>query len=289
MTRIQRTPQGMLAAALIVTATPLHAQQADTVPASQAEQPAADRPLVPLRDFGNLGLAFLSDTWAITTAPTRWQQDDWLTFAGIAGAGAAMYAWDEPILDAIVDTRELSGWHAVEEVGEFLDPIALMGNTNKYYAAGLLAAYVTRQVRIGNIFRELLFSHWIAGMTRKAVGKPIGRMRPDEVDGAYEFRYMEGSSFPSGHASTITQVATVLAHHVDRWPASVALYGAAGTVVYQRVSSRKHWASDAWIGAMWGWAVAEAVIHRREADRLDFEPLFHVQSGVVGLRVRTPF
>ena len=98
---------------------------------------------------------------------------------------------------------------------------------------------------------------------------------------------------PSGHMATFTQVAAILSHHIDRWPATVALYGLVGAMAYERVSSEAHWASDSWIGAAWGWGVAQVVMARRE-ESAGMGPLFgsdaslgvDPQTGGIGLTLR---
>ena len=97
------------------------------------------------------------------------------------------------------------------------------------------------------------------------------------------------TSFPSGHASTAIQVAAVVAHHVNWWPADVALYGTAAAVAYQRVATEKHWASDVFLGAAWGWGVAQVVMRRRELLRSEVVPILDPATGALGLRIPVHF
>lgn len=234
-----------------------------------------------------LPVQFASDAWASVSAPFKLRGDDAWAFAGVLGTAGLMYAMDGEIQDEV--RRHRDGWLAegLVEAGELAEPVALMGNTNVFWAGGIVASALAGRDELRTIFEELLFSHWIAGGLRKAVGHNIGRRRPDVTpDDPYVFVSGEGSSFPSGHASTATQVAAVLSHHIDWWPADVLLYGMAGAVTYQRVAADKHWASDAFLGAAWGWGVARVVQRRRHADRSDFEPFFDPSSGSAGIRLR---
>ena len=233
--------------------------------------------------------ALASDGWATVKAPFELEGDDATVATLVMWTGLALFAFDEPIHDAVVDASESGLGKAIEDVGTFLDPVALMGNTNKYWLAGMLVSDLAGEEHLELIFKELLFSHWIAGAGRKLIGRSIGRRRPEAGLGAYSFKFWDGSSFPSGHASTITQVAAILSHHIDRWPATVLLYGLAGTVVWERVSSDAHWPSDAWIGAAWGWGVAQVVMRRREQSAgigpWGAVPIVDPSTGSVGFRI----
>ena len=238
----------------------------------------------------HIPLGFASDAWATTTAPLRMDADEWLAVGGALGAVAVIAVFDDDIQRWVTRHRENDVPRAIEEVGDFVEPVALMGNTNAWYAGGMLVGWVTGSDEIRHVFEELLYSHWIASLTRKGIGRSVGRLRPEESpDDAFAREYWVGTSFPSGHSSTAMQVATVLAHHVDWWPADAVLYGLAGTVVYHRVATGKHWTSDSVLGALWGYGVARIVIERREADRTDFVPFFDPGSGALGLSVSTSF
>lgn len=222
--------------------------------------------LRPLHDLVGAAEDFGLDFWAVL--PTGWDSEGAVRSAGVLAVGAALYVLDDEITGALRDGEPGALREGVLEVGETFEPFGLMGNTNIYYAAAATAGYFLRQERVQLIAKELLFSHWIAGLTRKTVGRLVGRRRPNEGADASTFDSGEGTSFPSGHTSTIFQVAHVLSHHIDRRPATAALYGIAGAVAFQRLDSEAHWASDVWIGAAWGLAVSHAVVDREEQGRL---------------------
>lgn len=285
-----------VAVALLLGPVPVRAQALDTAVVDTAAvdsvRPApVDPSPPPPSTLGaaarHVPLSFASDVWATVTSPLRMDGEEWLFVGGAVGAVALLAIYDDNIqrwVDAHGDDDVPA---TIEDVGDFLEPVSLMGNTNAYYAGGMLIGWVTGSDEIRHVFEELLYSHWIASLTRKSIGRSVGRLRPEESDDPFARQFWDGTSFPSGHSSTATQVATVLAHHIDWWPADVVLYGLAGSVVYHRVAVRKHWASDSLLGALWGYAVARIVIERREDDRTDFVPFFDPGSGAVGLRVTT--
>lgn len=249
------------------------------------------RPIRPVHDLAGAIVDFGRDGWAAVSAPARLDGGGWAR-VGIVGATAGtLFMLDDEIRGSLKG-GEPSGFHSgLRDVGDFFEPLGLMGNTNAYYAGAATLAYFARQERLQLLFKELLYAHWIAGATRQAVGRVVGRARPrNSPDDAYVFDPGSGRSFPSGHSSTIMQLAHILAHHLDRTPASVVLYGLASTVVFQRVDADEHWASDAFVGAAWGLAVAEIVIRREEDGRLmsGLEVSAHPVPGGLQVALRLP-
>ena len=229
-------------------------------------------------DLVDGGIGFGRDLWAVVSVPSRLDGKGWLALGGVVAVGGALYSADLEITQA-----------TLRQAGH--QPHDALRDTNAYWAGGILVGYVTGQEWLRAPARDLLVSHWVAGLTRNPVRDLVGRRRPSDGMGARTFVRGEGTSFPSGHSSTIMQVATILSHHIDRRWASVLLYGAAASVVFQRVDDEKHWASDAWIGAAWGWGVARTVLaDRGKGARGPPGPALVLAPGPggVGLAVRVP-
>ncbi len=233
--------------------------------------------------------AFAGDAWATMTTPFVIEDGDVARGTVILATALTLFALDGAVHERVVDASDSGVGASIEDVGEFLDPVALMGNTNRYWIAGMLVSDLVGAEYLETVFKEILFSHWIAGAGREIIGGAIGRRRPEGGLGEYSFSFRDGSSFPSGHAATITQLAAILSHHIDRWPATVLLYGLAGTVVWERVSSDSHWPSDAVLGAAWGWGVAQVVMRRREVSAgigpWGAVPTVDPATGSLGLRI----
>jgi membrane-associated phospholipid phosphatase len=113
----------------------------------------------------------------------------------------------------------------------------------------------------------------------------VGRSRPADGLGARHFEFNEGVSFPSGHTSVVFELATILSHHVDHPAFTVVAYGLATTVALQRIDSGSHWASDVFVAAAYGTAVARTVVRRHEERKLQLAPAVLPGSGTVGLKV----
>lgn len=240
-------------------------------------------------DLGDGVKAAGADAWDVLTFPKLFDAGDWVQFAGVLAVGGVLYTYDEEIQDALRDRSE-SGWRkGLRETGDFFEPVGLMKNTLPFYAGGVAVGYLTDWETLQWIGQDLIVSHLISTATRKPIVKLIGRARPSEGLGAYEYEEGSGESFPSGHAASIVQVATVISHHVDAWPVDVALWGIAGAVAFQRVDAETHWTSDTFIGAAWGWGISKIVLDNADRRRGLVRPIVDPRTGMAGLSIPVGF
>jgi len=93
----------------------------------------------------------------------------------------------------------------------------------------------------------------------------FARQRPGEGNGNGDFfkHHAVNTSFPGGHAMFTFAMASVLADEYPKPWARILAYGAATTVTVARFMARDHWASDMFIGAALGTAIAENTFHAR--------------------------
>ena len=133
---------------------------------------------------------------------------------------------------------------------------------------------------------DILESFIVAGGLKNAANIAVGRRRPHAQLGPRSFKFNDGTSFPSGHASSIVQLAAVMSHHVDYLPFQVVMYGIAGAVCLQRVTSDHHWASDVYFGAVYGWLITRELLQRNSARRTRVMPVSFDGGSGVGLGVQ---
>ena len=100
----------------------------------------------------------------------------------------------------------------------------------------------------------------VAGITEYALKRLVGRPRPTA---GVTPAVLELDSFPSGHATSVFAVATVLAGFYPRlrWP----LYMLAAAIAIGRVYLARHYLSDIVAGALIGLVVASLLLHHRHA------------------------
>lgn len=230
-------------------------------------QDGDDPPLEPARDLWHGVETFGSDLWHVVSSPSRLEgRSVWLT-AGTFAMGGVLFATDESTRDRLARTPGDFRMGA-RDVGDFFEPAALQSTTNLYLAGVTGLAYFTRQEWLHAPAKQLLYSQWISGLIRQITGVAIGRRRPSQEESAYVFDPGNGKSFPSGHSAVAMAMATVLSHHVAHPVATVGFYGAAGSVLFQRMDSGEHWSSDVWMGGALGLLVARSVIEAEESRRL---------------------
>ncbi|MFC1574486.1 phosphatase PAP2 family protein [Gemmatimonadota bacterium] len=253
-------------------------------PAGEGHHPL----LRPFIDLGYAGRDFGVDAWRVASSPARLTRKPALQLGAFVAVGGVLAALDESITDQLRSaTRD--GLHGeIRSLGDFFEPAALQNNTNAALAGVAVLAYLTKQRWLGEPAKQILYSQWISGLTRHATGAAVGRLRPYQSDGPFEFEPGRGKSFPSGHSAAAMEIATVLSHHLKSRIASVALYTAAATVVFQRVDDDAHWASDAWFGAGLGIVIAKIVIETEEARMLSVRPAAG-SDGRIGLSVSFSF
>jgi membrane-associated phospholipid phosphatase len=254
----------------------------------QTRVPHLAPPDRPVRDLAGSLADLARDLWMTASAPAWMSRQDWLLAAGVMGVGGLLYTVDEDITRAALRNEGEPVFDQVLDAGTFLEPLGLMGKTNVWLAAGAVTSYFAGWDRPKRMATELLYSQWIGGLFRAGANRLVGRARPHRELGARHFAFNHGTSFPSGHASTIFQIATVLSYHADWLPASIALYGLAGTVAWQRIADEQHWASDVWLGAVSGWAITRLVVRLHEEEAFTIAPATGPEGGY-GIEVRVRF
>jgi membrane-associated phospholipid phosphatase len=215
--------------------------------------------------FRHLPRLVLDDARAVVTAPSRWDQGDWL----LAGAGAAAVLGaglllDRPVARA-VDDHARPSWDRwatrIQKLGG-TPSIAIAGGT---YLAGV--AFENPEVRATGV--DLMATMGIAQLLVTLPLKTLaGRSRPDAGQGTHDFQPLTGgSSFPSGHTTQAFALASVISAHAGTpWVTGLS-YGLAGLVGLARVEQKQHFLSDVVAGGLIGTCVGRTVVRTNQALR----------------------
>lgn len=208
------------------------------------------------------------DAFAYTlTSPIRWKKEDWMYFGGSMVATSIISLADKPVNKII--NRNTSGFYK-----EFAD----FGYHNgKPYAAIVLAGgfYLTGWVIKDEWTKEtavtLTSAYMTSGLLQTALKKIVGRARPSEGFGPYEFRPFRNdpgfSSFPSGHSQIAFVTSMVLAERVNQPWLKAAFYTGAAVTMASRMYANAHWLSDVSFGGFLGYVCTKSVINRLNKNK----------------------
>lgn len=206
---------------------------------------------------GDYARVLVNDALHTLTAPARWGRKEWGDFSlYMAGIGGALLL-DEPVYDEIQRNR-------TESMDDFAKAVETFGSTpafgimGAFYVAGSFLDNSRAKTVAMDAFASSLVS---AGMITPALKVAVGRSRPNEGEGTYQFIPFGGDhSFPSGHTTQAFSLASVIAEHYDERWVDVASYGIATLVGLARIEQEAHFPSDVVAGAIIGTVVGKAIV-----------------------------
>ena len=119
------------------------------------------------------------------------------------------------------------------------------------------------------------------------------RERPNQRHGDGQFWVGGGKSFPSGHATEVWTLSTVLSRRYPekRWLPWVA-YGLASAVSVLRLTSKEHHPSDVLFGSVIGFMVGNYVERKNRTSRFmpdGIAPTINATAGGYGIAARWKF
>ncbi len=199
--------------------------------------------------------------------------------AALAAAFGASLAIRETGVDATIAGRV----RRHRQLGDFDEPIQLLGNPGTHFAAtGVLwvASALARDQQRHELARTLTRSLAVTGATTALLKLSTNTSAPD--GGRY--------AWPSGHTSSSFAVAAVLSEYYGP-KVGIPAVALAGLVGYQRLDSRVHDFSDVVFGAMLGWVVGTSIAREDQARPprllgMEVVPWQDAETGVTGIALR---
>jgi hypothetical protein len=163
---------------------------------------------------------------------------------------------------------------------------ATLAESGAFYLVGRLkhSDHLTETGRLG---AEAVID---ASLVAEAIKLATNRERPDEGNGTGGF-WAHGTrtfsdSFPSGHAVGSWALARVIASEYPNKLTQVGVYTFATAVSVSRVTSLKHFPSDALVGSVLGYLIGGYVIRHHAMENVDsgfsFIPVVNVASHTFG-------
>lgn len=156
-----------------------------------------------------------------------------------------------------------------DDTNDVFDPFITTGEVVAVPAGLLLAGYIrhdSREVDTALLATDAYADSAIIDLAMKAVtrrDRPADIPSPQPYTNTFFKAQLTGSSFPSGHATAVFSVATVVARRYarKRW-VPFAAYGMATVISLSRITQLAHFPSDVFLGGTLGYAVARYQVLR---------------------------
>ena len=213
--------------------------------------------------------SYLTDARDVAIAPLRWNKNQWIGFAGLAGATALVYTQDEVINEYFsrqqTETKDNLTKYVFDPLGNwYLIPIF-----GSLYIYGLAAKNPEAETAALLTGKAII----VSGAYTFVFKNVFQRMSPyesDPPDPAYwggPFDGIQPNSFPSGHtAVTFAAAAAISSYYNDKIWVALTSYSLASLVGISRLYDGKHWASDVVAGAALGYAIGKLVANKQKKN-----------------------
>ena len=207
------------------------------------------------------------DQAGIWTSPLRLQSRDALWLLPFAGATAVAIHYDPRAQQELgIDQSRIDASNTISAFGS---TYATIGAGGTVYLIGRLT-HNDHLAETGRLGTEAVID---ATLVAEALKLATNRERPDEGNGTGGF-WPHGTrtfsdSFPSGHAIGSWALARVIAAEYPNKPTQIGVYAFATAISVSRVTSLKHFPSDALVGSVLGYLIGGYVVRHHAGQ--DFE------------------
>jgi membrane-associated phospholipid phosphatase len=187
-----------------------------------------------------------------------------LPFLLISGA---LIATDHKTADLLPNTEDQTTWSG--RVSQLGAAYTLAGFSGATYLIGK-ATDNSHAKETGLLSLEALGHAQLLALGLKTITQ---RERPlDENPGGTGF-WKGGDAFPSGHATSSFAVAAVFAYEYrDHIAVPITAYSLASLISVSRLSARRHWASDIFVGGSMGFLIGRYVYKHHHDPKLPGSP-----------------
>jgi len=232
---------------------------------------------------------YSSDFWYVASAPSRINKKSGFILGGVLTIGGVIFIYDQDIANAIERNRSNEVYKILVDAANFVEPMGISKLTVPVSVGCYAVGYVLKFEPMKEISYQVFESLTIAIVFKNIIANSIGRARPNSGKGPRFSKFGSSISFFSGHASNAFQAARIISHHVDFLPVTILCYGSALLVGFHRLDDEMHWASDVFIGAVYGTAVASAILKLNENRNIKVAPHISPDQGYFGLRATYQF
>ena len=261
------------------------------LPASAAptgsEQASAQPTICGPAHLGRCLKDIAQDQAGIWTSPLRIQSRDLFWLVPFASATAVAIHYDVKAQQELgIDQSRIDTSDAISQLGA---TYTVLGEAGALYAVGRLT-HNDHLAETGRLGAEAIID---ATLVSEALKLATNRERPDEGNGTGGFwphgTRTHSDSFPSGHAIESWAFAHVIASEYPNKLTQVGVYAFATAISVSRVTSRRHFPSDALVGSVFGYLIGGYVIRHHSAESaglgFSFVPLVNMSTHTFGASI----
>jgi undecaprenyl-diphosphatase len=218
------------------------------------------------RQFGRqVILPLAGDQRMIWTAPFHLNRRQARFWAPAAAGAAALVLADQRLYRETTGRLSPATRNSMGKFSRLGNPAYMVGVSGGLWLLGSSGSRRPLRQTALLASRALIDDMLVVGVLKVA----LGRQRPpgDSFGGLRDgIRSGDYRSLPSGHASAVWTMASVISsRHRQRWVPFV-LYGFAGAVSITRVTSGRHFYGDVAPGALIGYSIGKMVVRRSQAN-----------------------
>ncbi len=205
----------------------------------------------------------------ICVSPLCWEKKDWLIFSGVALGTVALFSVDEQVqkwsqekrnaLSDKISSNLFEPWGT----GKLYKNYSVLTLTSAY-----LTGIITKNERTKMVAMEATRAWAISSLFIAATKVSFGRYRPNQGKEPDSWHWVGPNtksyySFVAGHTMATWATATVFANRYRHKPIiPIISYTIASFAGLSRIHDNKHWISDVFAGAAFGWAIGKLIVIR---------------------------
>jgi hypothetical protein len=215
---------------------------------------------------------FVHDEYRLWTSPFRFSNYDshtmkkyGLPFVLISGA---LIATDHKTADLLPNSEDQTKWSG--RVSQLGAAYSLAGFSGAIYLIGK-ATKDDHKKETGILSLEALGHAQLLALGLKAITQ---RERPLDENPSGTGFWKGGDAFPSGHATSSFAVASVFAYEYrEHIAVPITAYSLASLISVSRLSARRHWASDIFVGGSLGFLIGRYTYKHHHDPNLPGSPV----------------
>lgn len=240
--------------------------------------------LTKARIDGKYFKSYLTDARDIAIAPIKWSGKEWIAAGAVVGGTVLLYQYDLEIRNYFQSKQTPLGQDISKYVLEPWGNNYTFATMALFYGQGL----IWKNERSKKVALLGVKAYVLAGFYVTIPKMLLNRHRPYHDDPPNPYNWDGPSSpfyksFPSGHTTTVFAVAAVVASEYQEtiW-VPIVTYTIASMAGLSRMYDDKHWSSDVFFAAAFGWSMGK-LIHTSANWKIQTMPMITPESAGIYL------